>query len=124
MLYAVETLVFFGSSGTVETLGYTSKWVEDACFPASRLRGQLGHSNGAQANGMGRHRRACSSLNSSNLFHRARRQGVAVQCVDETAIIANGVTYGRACIDNPPCGRRMFLVPKPEPCERSMAVKP
>eukprot|EP00965_Chrysotila_dentata_P244001 6205725-Pleurochrysis_carterae.AAC.3 len=39
-LYAVETLVFFGSVGTVETLGYTASWFKDACFPASQLRSQ------------------------------------------------------------------------------------
>lgn len=44
--------------------------------------------------------------------------GVYLTCADETGLVANGVTYGTACIHNPPCGKRMALVPEPEPCPR------
>jgi hypothetical protein len=168
MLYAVETLLFFGSAGTAETLGYASKWVEDACFPAARLRmrkdeplplrqqkwmrmmpgaavaGQGGRDapsgvaarsawsstpSGGGRGGAHARRRAgenpaaggCSSVGPEGVGGAGMGgggSGVHVACVDQTGIVANGVTYGAACIHNPPCGRRMALVPAPETCQR------
>ena len=75
-LYAVETLLFFGSSGTVETLGYAASWVQDACFPAARLRAESRSG-----------RWAARML----LRHANGSGGVRVECVDRFGLVANGV---------------------------------
>lgn len=126
MLYAVETLVFFGSSGSVETLGYTAKWLEDACFPAARLRVRGGWQAGRpRAEGLGDVN--CSSAGAAGWgggTESVGGSGVHVTCVDESGLVANGVTYGAACIHNPPCGKRMTLSPAPEPCLRRTDRRP
>ena len=37
-LYALETLIFFGSVASVETFSYQTGWFVDACFPANGLK--------------------------------------------------------------------------------------
>ena len=46
-LYAVETLLFFGSVGSVETFAYQVSWFDDACFPAYAHRGTAAKREGA-----------------------------------------------------------------------------
>ena len=41
---------------------------------------------------------------------------MSVQCRDGSSTLINGVLYGRACAENPPCGKRMALVPPPQSC--------
>jgi len=87
----VETLLFFASAGTVETFADDAGSIRDACFPAARLR-------------QGYKARAPPSA------------GVTVECDRGDGISVDGVWFGRACIDNPPCGQNMTLVPAPTGC--------
>ena len=41
---------------------------------------------------------------------------VDIQCRDPSGILINGVLYGQACANNPPCGKQMALVPQPRSC--------
>jgi len=100
-LYAVETLLFFGSLASVETLGYSTGWFIDACFPAMQLRNRL------TKPGTNRRTPRDESTNRS----------VSVECRDQSSLLVNGVLYGQACVSNPPCGnKQMFLVPPPTEC--------
>ncbi|KAL1529702.1 hypothetical protein AB1Y20_000641 [Prymnesium parvum] len=98
-LYAMETLIFFGSVASVETFGYATSWFADACFPAAGLKGS-------------------KSQPSASLAERRGASAVDVQCRDGGGTLVNGVLYGRACTNNPPCGRKMALVPSPISCGR------
>ena len=76
-LYAVETLLFFGSVGSVETFAYQVSWFDDACFPAYAHRGTAAKRDGAAA---------------------AAERGVPaveVGCRDASAVVVNGVTTAR-----------------------------
>ena len=84
-LYAVETLLFFGSQASVESLGFQSGWF-DACFPAYSMRG---------SGGMMRRR-----FNTSM----AARGAFAAAVDIPSGILINGVFYGQACANNLPCG--------------------
>jgi len=103
-LYAVETLVFFGSSASIETLGYATGWFVDACFPAAQLR-----TGGTTRPGTKR-----------QVGSGASNQSIVVECRDQSSLLVNGVLYGPACVDNPPCGKQMFLVPPPSDCVRKL----
>ena len=102
-LYAVETLLFFGSVGSVETFAYQVGWFDDACFPAYAHRGTAAKREGAAAAAAERGAPA-----------------VEVGCRDASAVVVNGVYYGSACVPrtakrgsaNPPCGK-MALIPEP-----------
>ena len=97
-LYALETLLFFGADSAVETYSYQAQWFVDACFPAAAVRA-----------GRAPRARAPGSRGS---------EAVRVQCRDAGSTLINGVLYGRACSDNPPCGKKMSLVPKPASCDK------
>ena len=105
-LYAVETLLFFGSVGSVETFAYQVSWFDDACFPAYAHRGTAAKREGAAA--------AAAA---------AGAPAVEVGCRDASAVVVNGVYYGSACVPrtakrgsaNPPCGK-MALIPEPSGC--------
>ena len=98
-LYAVETLIFFGSQMSVESYSFQSAWFADACFPAAGMR--------AARQGLSRSRHAVAA---------SPQRAVDVQCRDQTGVLINGVLYGPACISNAPCGKRMALVPQPRSC--------
>ena len=101
-LYAVETLLFFGSQASVESLGFQSGWFVDACFPAYSMRG---------SGGMMRRR-----FNTSMAARGAFAAAVDIQCRDASGILINGVLYGQACANNLPCGKSMHLAPQPHSC--------
>ena len=70
-LYAVETLVFFASQMSVESLSFQSSWFVDACFPAISLRGRASPRMPAHLLAAGM--RARSGLNTSALLDAGRR---------------------------------------------------
>jgi hypothetical protein len=112
-LYAVETLLFFGSQASVESLGFQSAWFVDACFPATSMRTRRGSARLA----------ALGVANASSQQHGPHDRGlfasaVDIQCRDQSGILINGVLYGPACASNAPCGRDMYLAPAPKPCGR------
>ena len=124
-LYAVETLLFFGSQASVESLSFQSGWFVDACFPAASMR--VGGMRGAGANsvwrralGMGRWPNASSApssaASSAPVAPAAPSAAVDLQCRDTSGALINGVLYGPACADNRPCGKGMYLAPAPKPC--------
>lgn len=89
-------------AGYVETLGYTMSWFIDACFPAALVR-----SGSTSSRARVVRKRA----------PRAKRDGgsnasVTVGCRDEQGILVNDVYYGPACINNPPCGKKMAFIPQ------------
>ena len=112
-LYAVETLLFFGSQASVESLSFQSGWFVDACFPGASLRGGRGR---AGAGGV----RTWTSIgvNTTRMAaaHARHPGAVDIQCRDASGVLINGVLYGPACGANYPCGRRMYLAPQPTPC--------
>ena len=88
-LNALETLLFFGSSASVETYSYQSGWFVDACFITHALRGSKALKAAAKA--------AAAEAD----------RGVTVECRDSQALVVNGVLYGPACVTNPPCGKQV-----------------
>ena len=105
-LYAVETLVAFGAAGYVDTFDYYQPWFRDACFPAAQLRGLSAqplqhHSKGS---------RLSSNVSRSNV---SRSVSVQVGYRGSRGILVNNVFFGAACVNNPPCGNAMKLIPKP-----------
>ena len=99
-LYALETLLFFGSQASVETFSYQTSWFVDACFPAAATRRAIAPAGAAQRGAAG---------------------AVRVECRDRGGVRVNGVLYGRACLENAPCGRAQHLVPQPESCGLQLA---
>eukprot|EP00965_Chrysotila_dentata_P244000 6205725-Pleurochrysis_carterae.AAC.2 len=69
---------------------------------ARKMRGAIGRRLGADA--------------VADARQSGRNSSVRVQCRDASGIVVNGVFYGGACIDNPPCGHKMALVPAPKGC--------
>ena len=112
-LYAVETLLFFGSQASVESLSFQSGWFVDACFPGSSLRGGRGRAGGGVVRTW-----AANGVNVSRMAqaHADHPGAVDIQCRDNSGVLINGVLYGPACGSNLPCGRRMYLAPQPTPC--------
>lgn len=108
-LYAVETLIFFGSQLYAETLDYTLPWFAEACFPAASLHPP---------------KRARSSAlvwrsGASGPVARAAAAGaIELQCRDESGALFNGVLYGPACVTNAPCEKETHFVPPPRGCRR------
>ena len=114
-LYAVETLVFFGSHMSVESYSFQSAWFVDACFPAASLRTPR-----SQHTVRGRTKRPADLSRITYSPPAARGAGAApaieFQCRDHTGALINDVLYGPACVNNAPCGRSMTLVPEPRSC--------
>lgn len=112
-LYAVETLVFFGSQMSVESYSFQSGWFVDACFPASSMRRGLDQGSRLRR----RDNPAAGSLIAPpSTLGPAASRAIEIGCRDQSGILVNGVLYGPACISNAPCGRAMALVPKPRTC--------
>lgn len=78
----------------METFGFSADWFADACFPAAALAASGAH---------------------PHLAPPPNVRGVEVSCADAAGLKVNGVRYGRACIDNPPCNRMSFLPARHRP---------
>jgi len=106
-LYAVETLVFFGSQMSAETFNYQSAWFIDACFPAASLRTPKRERSSIKAwhDGL-----------SGIVASAAAAGAVELHCRDQSGVLLNGVLYGPACVANLPCGKGTALVPPPKGC--------
>lgn len=98
-LYAVESLVFFGAASMVETVDDTWHGLKSACFPASLAVAAGGHEETREAT---RASRAAAET-------RPGSGGLRLRCASPDGVLASGVFYGRACLDNPPCGRMSFI---------------
>jgi len=120
-LYAFETLLFFGSRASVETYSYQTGWFIDACFPAAATRraitapppvaAEVGGFGGGGGGGGGGGAAGAAGGGGG---------GVRVECRDKSGALVNGVLYGRACLENAPCGRGQHLVPRPRACGRRL----
>ena len=117
-LYAVETLVFFGSQMSVEGLSFQSGWFVDACFPAAGLRAAQRRRDSGTTTRSPWASAAASSGNATRFAaaHAAFSGAVDLQCRDGSGLLVNGVLYGPACALNLPCGRKMYLAPQPQSC--------
>ena len=123
-LYAVETLLFFGSQASVESLSFQSSWFVDACFPAASMRGRRG---GRLADARQQQLQWPLPPPQEQRQGGAARQpgpggqdtnlsAINMQCRDATGVLVNDVLYGAACVSNAPCGKDMYLAPAPRPC--------
>ena len=108
-LYAVETLVFFGSQMSAETFNYQSAWFVDACFPAASLRTPKRERSSI---------RAWHDGLSGIVASAAAAGAVELHCRDQSGVLLNGVLYGPACVANLPCGKGTALVPPPKGCSQ------
>lgn len=110
-LYAVETLLFFGSQASVESLSFQSGWFVDACVPGASLRSVR------RTGGLVRSW-AAVGVNATRMTraHAQHAGAVDIQCRDSSGVLINQVLYGPACGANLPCGRHMYLAPQPRPC--------
>ena len=115
-LYAVETLLFFGSQASVESLSFQSGWFVDACFPGASLRA-VHRQKLSLMNALGRPWGSAGVNATAFAAAQAAYAGaVDIQCRDGSGVLVNGVLYGPACGTNLPCGRNMYLAPQPRAC--------
>ena len=97
---SASTPPLLGGQASVETFSYQTGWFADACFPAAATRRAIAPAGAAQHGAAG---------------------AVRVECRDRGGVRVNGVLYGRACLENAPCGRAQHLVPRPESCGLRLA---